>query len=56
MDAMYPGSGIISKKNRKLFEAWNKLDPVDQWECERARLIEKVQRNENPFIKKGCKQ
>ncbi len=34
----YPGHGIISKKNRKLFEAWDKGDPVDEWECE--RLIE----------------
>lgn len=54
MDAMYPGRGIISKKNRKLFETWNKSDPVDQWECERARLIEKVQGNENPYVTRQC--
>jgi len=54
MDWAYPGRGIISKKNRKLFEAWSKSDPVDQWECERARLIEKKQGNENQFVKSQC--
>jgi len=47
MESSYPGHGIISKKNRKLFEAWNKMDPVDEWECERARRIEEIQGNEN---------
>ncbi len=54
MNWAYPGRGIISKKNRKLFEAWNKQDPVDEWECERNRRIEKIQGNENPFVKKAC--
>jgi deoxyribonuclease-1 len=52
MDWAYPGHGIISKKNRKLFEAWNKADPVDEWECERARRIQAIQGNKNPFIKR----
>ena len=43
MDYVYPGRGIISKKNWKLFESWNKSAPVDKWECERARKIEKIQ-------------
>ncbi|MDH3329984.1 MAG: endonuclease, partial [Desulfobulbaceae bacterium] len=30
--------GVISGKNVKLFEAWNRMDPVDKWECERARM------------------
>jgi deoxyribonuclease-1 len=50
MDAAYPGHGIISDKNRKLFEAWNKEDPVDDWERERARRIEQVQGNPNPYV------
>jgi deoxyribonuclease-1 len=33
MEAEYPGHGIISRKNHKLFEAWNKHDKVDSWEC-----------------------
>ena len=50
MDKAYPGKGIISQSNQKLFEAWDKLDPVDDWERERARRIEAVQGNRNPFI------
>ena len=28
MHAAYPGRGIISKKNRRLFAAWDRQDPV----------------------------
>jgi deoxyribonuclease-1 len=31
MDAAYPGRGIISKKNRKLFAVWNQQDPERAW-------------------------
>lgn len=55
MNWAYPGRGIISKKNRKLFEAWSKADPVDQWECKRAKLIKSIQGNENPFVMEGCR-
>lgn len=51
MDDAYPGHGIISNKNRKLFEAWAKSDPVDDWERERARRIERLQGNHNKFVK-----
>ena len=51
MDSVYPGRGIISKKNRKLFDAWNKSDPVDEWECERAKRIEKIQGNRNEVMR-----
>ena len=54
MDSVYPGRGIISNKNRKLFDAWNQNDPVDQWECERARRIEKIQGNRNEVVMKSC--
>jgi deoxyribonuclease-1 len=50
MDAAYPGHGIISDKNRKLFETWDKADPVDDWERERAKRIEQIQGNRNPFV------
>lgn len=50
MDDAYPGRGVISKKNRKLFEAWAKSDPVDDWERKRARRIEKLQGNKNKFV------
>jgi len=54
MDWAYPGHGIISKKNRKMFDVWDNQDPVDARECERARRIEEIQGNENPFVKKQC--
>jgi deoxyribonuclease-1 len=50
MNQAYPGKGIISRSNQKLFEAWDKLDPVDDWERERARRIKAIQGNQNPFI------
>lgn len=55
MDQAYPGRGIVSEKNRKLFEAWDKLHPADEWECQRAKKIEKIQGNENPILKQRCK-
>ena len=54
MDSVYPGRGIISKKNKKIFEAWNKSDPVDVWECERAKRIEKIQGNRNEIVMGNC--
>lgn len=51
MDDAYPGRGIISKKNKKLFQAWAKEDPVDDWERERCRRIEMLQGNKNGFVK-----
>lgn len=52
MEWSYPGHGIISRKNRKMFEAWAKKDPIDEWEKERCRRIQKIQGNENPFVLK----
>ena len=54
MYSVYPGRGIISKKNRNLFESWNKNDPVDEWECERAKRIEKIQGNRNEVVMVEC--
>jgi len=54
MDWAYPGHGVISNKNKKLFDAWDKSDAVDEWECERCKRIERIQKNENPFVKKAC--
>jgi len=41
---------IISRQDRKLFEAWDTEAPVDDWERERARRIEQRQGNKNPFV------
>ena len=45
----------ISRKQRQLFKAWNKNDPVDSWECERNRRIHEIQGNNNSYVVKDCK-
>lgn len=40
----------ISDKQRKLFDVWDKQDPVSGWERIRAERIEKIQGNKNKFI------
>ena len=54
MDSVYQGRKIITKKNRKLFDTWDKSDPVDEWECERARRIEKIQGNRIDVVMENC--
>jgi deoxyribonuclease I len=56
MDRSYPGHGIIGKSSKKLFDAWDRQDPVDAWECERAKRIEKIQSNENQVVKTACQR
>ena len=50
MDWAYPSRGIVGGQSRRLFEAWDKGDPVDRWERERVRAVEAVQGNKNPFV------
>lgn len=38
----YPGHGVVSEKNQKLFEAWNKMYPLTEQECRRWKKLEKV--------------
>ena len=54
IDSVYPGRGFISKKNRKVFDAWNKSEPLDEWECERPRRIDKIQGNRNEMVVRNC--
>lgn len=44
----------ISSKQRKLFEAWDRADPVDAWERERNRRITRLQGNFNAMIERGA--
>ncbi|MCV6612354.1 MAG: endonuclease [Amphritea sp.] len=41
---------VISRKQQQLFTAWHRLDPVDDWEIRRNKLISAVQGNGNPYI------
>lgn len=44
----------LSPQQQKLFMAWHKQDPVDNWELERNRRIEKNQGNGNCYIEGRC--
>ena len=54
MDRAWPGHEIISGKNEKLFQVWDKADPVDEWECERAGRIARIQGNVNLVVEQAC--
>ncbi len=54
MDKKYPGRGIISNKNKKLFAAWDKLDPVDEEECRLQLKKAKLQKDSNQFVQREC--
>ncbi|ACS79471.1 endonuclease [Maridesulfovibrio salexigens] len=40
----------MNKAQRKLMDAWDKMYPTSEWECVRAKRIEKIQGNVNPFV------
>ncbi len=56
MAAAYPDRGIVNRRNRPLFEAWAEADPVDRWECERARRVAAAQGNVNRFVQDPCSE
>ncbi|WP_085165762.1 endonuclease [Gilliamella bombi] len=45
----------LSNQEEKLMAAWDKMFPPEKWECERNKLIEKIQGNDNKFITQQCK-
>ena len=40
----------LSKQERKMMEAWNKLDPVSKWERTKNKRVKRLQGNLNKFI------
>lgn len=44
----------LSRQQKQLFTAWDKMYPVDEWECTRAKRIERLQGNSNMYIKNQC--
>nr|DAF07313.1 MAG TPA: DNA-specific endonuclease I [Caudoviricetes sp.] len=46
----------LSRQQQQLFEVWDKMFPVDAWECTRAKRIEKLQGNANARVKQPCQQ
>lgn len=53
MDAQYERFHL-SRKQKQLFTAWSRQHPVDRAECRRTRRIERIQGNENLFVKEPC--
>ena len=41
----------LSDQDRQLFEAWHRMDPVDDWERERNERIFRIQGNRNPYVR-----
>ena len=46
----------MSDQQKKMMQAWDKMYPVDEWECERARRIQKLQGNSNRFVVEACER
>jgi deoxyribonuclease-1 len=44
----------MSKAQRQLMTAWDKMYPVDAWECARAKKITALQRSDNDVVKSRC--
>lgn len=55
MDAAYKEFNM-SRQQKQLMDAWDKMYPVDAWECERARRVEKIQKNRNEIVAKACEK
>lgn len=44
----------ISPQQTKLLNAWSKLDPVDEWECEKNKRVGQIQTTQNAHITQAC--
>ena len=44
----------MSRQQRQLMNAWDKMYPVDAWECERTKKIMALQKGENEVVKSRC--
>lgn len=53
MESTYP-KYQMSNQQRQLMNAWDKQDPVSQWECLRSKRIEKLQGNANAIVNSRC--
>lgn len=46
----------LASSQKQLMQAWDKMYPVDAWECKRAARIEKLQGNRNDFVAVPCQK
>jgi deoxyribonuclease-1 len=45
----------MSKQQRQLMTAWDKMYPISKWECVRASRIKEIQGNANTVVENSCK-
>lgn len=50
MENRYPGRGIVSNKNQKLLQAWDKMYPVSALECKRWKALKSIAGYEHLFV------
>lgn len=53
MDSTYKRYSM-SKSQKQLMNAWDRMYPVSAWECKRAKKIEKIQMNSNSIMIQRC--
>ena len=53
MENAYPRYKI-SNKMKKMLQVWDNVHPVTEWECIRAKRIEKIQGNPNKIVNEKC--
>tara|TARA_B110000090_G_scaffold50423_1_gene57636 strand:+ start:296 stop:1030 length:735 start_codon:yes stop_codon:yes gene_type:complete len=44
----------MSKSQRQLMDAWDKMYPVNTWECQRAKKISNLQKSKNNIVLSRC--
>lgn len=44
----------MSKSQKQLMNAWDKMYPVSEWECTRAKKIASIQKNRNEIVESRC--
>ena len=54
MELNYPKYIKYNNKLKTLIIKWDKEDPIDNWECKRAKKIQAIQGNPNSVILKRC--
>jgi deoxyribonuclease-1 len=53
MDATYKRYSM-SKSQKQLMNAWDRMYPISEWECKRAKRIENIQSNSNSLMVNRC--
>jgi deoxyribonuclease-1 len=54
MDTTYSGRWIIGEQTKRIFEVWEKIDPISVEECNRYKAILKYQKNKNIVLHETC--